>query len=120
MTKEQAFAEGYMDKTAGLGDIISKAVGTPAGEAYKAGKGSLKYLLAAAAATPLIIGGAAGALQSNMTSPGKQDEENIQRELHELELQEVQAELRRRKKLDSKAGKMDIGALTKPERGLRL
>jgi hypothetical protein len=112
MTNNEAFRLGYLDKEA---NIFGDLVGTGASKGAELGFDLSKLL---AIGGPAILGAGAGHLLSSATSPTKTDEATLQRQLHAMELQEFEAELRRRKAIEEKV-KKEKGADVAP-RSLRL
>ena len=104
MTKQDAFIIGYMDKEAAVPGAATAS--SLASQGIKAVFEKAPQLAAAiAAGAPLAIGAGAGHLISAATSPTEADQEALQRQIHDLELQEFEAELRRRKAIEEKERK---------------
>ena len=104
MTKQDAFIIGYMDKEAAIPGAATAS--SLASDSIKSVFRKSPALLSAIAfGTPLFIGAGAGHLISAATSPTEADQEALQRQIHDLELQEFEAELRRRKAIEEKERK---------------
>ena len=86
------YQDGYMAKEGGADASIGLGVagGTLAAETAA---NILPYVLL----IPALMGAGAGTLHSKLTSPSKLDQETVQKALEAAELEEYQAELRRRR-----------------------
>lgn len=97
---QDGYLEGYMYKHGGLGSI-AEAVAEPTaalmGTGVETSADVLKAVLPFFVALPLVVGGAAGAAHSKLTSPTPMDIETAQSAMTAAELDEMLASMRRRK-----------------------
>ena len=120
MTKAEAFIAGYVNKEAGIGDTLASLGKGTVGATTDTTKAVLGLGAKGLALAPILAGLGAGTLVSHANSPGKLDEEAVQKELEALELQEFESELNRRRNIAKRRERQQKRDADVSERALRI